>query len=260
MEMAGVPDEVMSTLHSWHWNRGDFDAQWRFVRGQWDAGIGDMLSRTRFKEVRALAVPGGNGDIRVAFKVYREKRFWRYLFRPSLAAREARGFAAAAKLGIPLVEILACGERRRRLNLLEAYFVTAFAEGTRTLEYFHEHPEQRGTLLALLKENIVRLGQLHAAGYIHGGMHPRNVLWRESGDGGADSIWIDLATVRAISVRRPNWKYVLTDLTDLTEKFELTQPELDQLAAEYRKVCDFPVAYEVRTDNPWKFSRALRCR
>ena len=249
----------MSCVRSWHWNRADFDAQWRRLCecGSIETA-GETIWQTRFKEVQLLTVPSDDGGYRVAFKNYHEKRFFRYFLRPSLATREAHGFAVVARLGIPVAEVLAFGENRRFLNLVDAYFVTKFEEGTKTMDDFLAHPEEHDKLLALLRDNIIRLAQLHAAGYIHGGAHPRNILWKESPGGGLESIWIDLATVRRISTRRPNWKYVLTDLADLTEKFKLTQEELDRLAAEYRNNGGFPIAYRVRTDHYRKFSSAIR--
>ena len=260
MKTAGAWDGAMSRIHSWHWNRGDFDSQWRHIceRLAADPASGELLSQTSFKEVRLLTVPAEGGEFRVAYKVYREKRLFRYLLRPSLAAREARGFDVVAELGIPAVEVLALGERRRLFDVVEAYFVTRFSEGAGTMDCFHKSPERHDLLLSLLRENIARLGRMHAAGYIHGGLHPRNILWRESADGAVESIWIDLATVRRVSLDRSGWKLILTDLSDLAEKFALTQPELDMLMAEYRKVCDLPVAYVTRSDHPYKLSRAVR--
>lgn len=261
MKTAQGFEQVMSTVSSWHWNREDFTEQWKFILREEsgsDASEGAFY-KTRFKGVRLLTVPSDEGDYRVAFKTYQENRFFRYLFRPSLAAREARGFAAAASLGIPVVEVLALGEERRCLKLLSAYFVTRFVENTESLRYFKKHPEQRVMLMQLLKENIAMLAKMHVAGYIHGGAHPRNFLWRQTADGKLESFWIDLASVRKIApTHRKWWKYILTDLTDFTEVFQLTQAELDEVLAEYRKVNDLPVAYKIRTDNPRKFSEAYR--
>ena len=261
MKTAQGYEQAMSTVSSWHWNREDFSEQWKRIlkeEGGSDASDGTFY-KTRFKGVRLLTVPSSGGDYRVAFKTYREKRFIRYLFRPSLAAREARGFDVAASLGIPVVEVLALGEERCCLKLVSAYFVTRFAENTESLLYFKEHPDRRGDLMRLLKENIAMLAKMHAAGYIHGGAHPRNFLWRTTADGTIESVWIDLATVRKMSPgNRKWWKYILTDLTDFTEVFQLTQAELDEVMAEYRKVNDLPVAYKLRTDNPRKFSEAYR--
>ena len=249
------------TVISWHWNREDFAEQWKSIlKGIDDSGPSEnAFYQTRFKNIRLLTVPSAEGGFRVAFKTSRENRFFRYLFRPSLAAREARGFDVAASLGIPVVDHLALGEKRCFLKLVSAYFVTRFEENTETLLYFKEKPELRAELLGLLRENIGMLAKMHAAGYIHGGAHPRNFLWRRNADGTIKSVWIDLASVRRMTPsHRKWWKYILTDLTDFTEVFRLTQAELDEIMAEYRKVNDLPVAYRLRTDHSRKFSEAYR--
>jgi tRNA A-37 threonylcarbamoyl transferase component Bud32 len=261
MKTAQGFEQVMSTVSSWHWNREDFAEQWNCILKEEngsDASAGTFY-KTRFKGVRLLTVPSADGGYRVAFKTYQDKRFLRYLFRPSLAAREAMGFDAAASLGIPVVDYLALGEERCCLKLVSSYFVTRYEENAETFLYFKEHPEQRADLMKLLKENIVRLAKMHVAGFIHGGAHPRNFLWHRNGDGTIRTVWIDLASVRRMTPsNRKWWKYILTDLTDFSEVFRLTQSELDELMAEYRKVNDLPVAYKLRTDHHRKFSEAYR--
>lgn len=252
-------DAKMSSLVSWHWHKAGFDEQWKYLSEQLNSGKsqGETIWQTRFKDVQLLDVPGENGGYRVAYKNYEEKRFWRYFLHPSLAAREAKGFEVVKSLGIPAAEVLAFGEIRKFFNLKRAYFVTRFEENTETLLYFIGHPQEHETLLALLKENIRYLAGLHAANYIHGGAHPRNILFRRHENGTLESIWIDLASLREAGTGKRYWKYILTDLSDFTEAFRLTQVELDILIAEYRKIHDIPVAYKIRTDHERKFSEAF---
>ena len=54
------------------------------------------------------------------------------------------------------------------------------------------------------------------------------------------------------------WKYILTDLSDMTEAFQLTQQELDMLMAAYRRLHPIPVCYKVRDDHEKKFSQAVK--
>ena len=245
-----------SLLFSWNWVSAEFKKGWEFLTCSPANSRGETIWGDIFKEVQLLTVPGENGEYRIAFKSYREKRFFRYFLRPSLAAREARGFALAASLDIPVVKVLAFGEKRRFLNLKSSFFITAFEENTQTMLVFNERPDEREKLLFLLKENIVRLAKLHAANYIHGGAHPRNIIWKESPEGKIDSIWLDLASVRPMPKGSKKWKYLLTDLSDFTEYFKLTQEELDMLLAEYLRIYPIPAAYKLRTDHERKFSEA----
>lgn len=262
MKKAIKPVKESSVLFSWQWYRDDFKKQWAYLTSgvPGSENQGQTIWQTRFKDVQLLSVPDGDGSYRIAFKCYREKRFFRYFCRPSLAAREALGFAVVKALDIPAAEVLAYGEKRRFFNLEESWFITKYIENTDTLFYFKEHPEEHETLLALLKENICYLARLHKANYIHSGAHPRNILWQRRDDGSARSIWIDLATLRNVAHSRKYWKYILTDLSDLTEGFKLTQEELDHLMTEYRKINDIPVKYRCRTDHDYKFSEAYKTR
>lgn len=256
------PVKESSLLFSWEWCREDFREQWAYLTGGGPSAEnkGETIWQTRFKDVQLLSVPDGDTSYRIAFKCYREKRFFRYFCRPSLAAREAMGFEVVKSLGIPAAEVLAYGEKRRFFNLEESWFITRFIEGTDTLAYFKDHPEEHETLMVLLKESIRYLAMLHKANYIHSGAHPRNILWKRDDEGRAETVWIDLATLRDVSRSRKYWKYILTDLSDLTEYFKLTQEELDTLMSEYRQIHDIPVAYRCRTDHTHKSSEAYRLK
>lgn len=256
MKTEYADTNAASRLFSWNWVSADFRKGWEFLCHSPANTQGETIWKTGFKDVQLLTVPSEQGEYRVAFKSYREKRFFRYFLRPSLAAREARGFTIAAMLDIPVVKVLAFGEKRCFLNLQSAFFITAFEENTQTLLFFKENSQEQDKLLLLLKENIVRLAKLHKAGFIHGGAHPRNIIWKETPDGGLDSIWLDLASVRPTPKGSKKWKYLLTDLSDFTEVFKLSQEELDMLLEEYLKINPIPAAYRIRTDHERKFSEA----
>lgn len=250
-----------SFLSSWQWACDDFKEALDFLKENGlssDSGK-TTIWQTRFKDVQLLTVPASQDkSFKIAFKSYREKRFFRYFFRPSLAAREAIGFEVIRNLGIPTVNVLAFGERRILGHLIDAFFITEYEEDTETLLFFNDNPGDRETLLSLLKENIKYLAKLHAAGFIHGGAHPRNILWRKDNNGKLESIWLDLASLRKAGRGKRYWKYILTDLADFSERFTLTQDELDMIMAEYRSVHNIPVHYEIRSGHSYKFSCAVR--
>lgn len=253
--------EKLSYFFSWFWVSDDFKEQFATLRGNVsaDAAAGETIWKTRFKDVQLLDMPASDGEgFRIAFKSYREKRFFRYFFRPSLAAREAIGFEVVKDVGIPVVKVLAYGERRFLGHLIDAFFITRYEENTETLLFFKENPSEHEMLLSLLKENIKYLAKLHLQGFIHGGAHPRNILWRKQDDGNIESIWLDLASLRSAGKGKNYWKYILTDLSDFTEAFKLTQDELDMIMAEYKSINPLPVSYKLRTDHERKFSYAVR--
>lgn len=248
-----------SSLYSpWHWYRKDFEKQWEYLinEGLFSEKKGNTIWQTRFKNVQLLDVPAGEDSYKIVLKFYREKRIIRYILRPSLAAREAMGYQVMEKLGIPVAEVLAYGENRNFFRIKEAFIITKYVEGTENMLCFRNRPDEHETLLTLLKENIRYLAKLHKANYIHSGLHPRNILWKRTEDGGVKSIWIDLATVRNVEKHKKYWKYILTDLSDLTEVFLLSREELDMLMSEYRKIHNIAVGYKIRKDHERKFSEA----
>jgi hypothetical protein len=249
--------EKLSFFSSWQCVSEDFVSQLELLNTTGEQG-GEKIWQTRSKDVHLISLPSEKGEFRIALKSYREKRFFRYFMRPSLAAREARGFAVVQKLGFPSVKVLAFGEERSGVRLKSSFFITAFEEGTKTFYDLSHDPGNRSVLLELLHETICRLAQLHAYGWSHGGAHPRNFIWKFNADGKAESIWLDLASLRKLSWYVNKWQYILTDLSDLTEAFDLTQEELDALIGAYRRVNDIPVEYKRIEGNERKFSKACR--
>lgn len=192
-------DVKSSVCRSWHWAREDFSPVVEKLLALDEPG--KMIWKTKHKECYLVSGADFGLPYDFCFKRYHEKRFLRYLFRPSLAYREFLGFKTVADLGIPTAEVLAMGEIRKNLNLKEAYFVTRFvensADGT-TWMYPDADPERRAEYIYICME---QLAHLHNSGVFHGGYHPRNQLWRLDADGKMEIIWIDLATCRKLKTR-----------------------------------------------------------
>lgn len=258
MSVSVPPIREMSRFSSWRWIDPEFVRDWNRIANGDSDDRGETIWQTRHKEVQLLNVSSAEGGYRIAVKNYHEKRIFRYLCRPSLALREAMGFRVVEALGIPVVKVLAFGENRRMGVLTDAFFVTRFAEGVQTLNCFEEMPEEHHRLMLLLRENIARMGRLHAAGYIHGGAHSRNFLWREKADGTLESIWLDLATVRPMPRNGTDWEHLLTDLSDMVEYFRLSGDDLAALTAEYRRNNDLPLELRKLPEGGRKFAAAFR--
>ena len=160
-----------------------------------------VIYHTRHKACYLIPEEISGLPYKVVFKHYRERRFFRYLFRPSQAYREFLGFAGVQSAGIPTAEVLALGERRSMLKLTEAFFVTRYLENYRDGNEFVSggDPDLRDEFI---RQNLSLLAKLHRAGFVHGGFHPRNELFRINDDGKMEVIWIDLATVRKAAASR----------------------------------------------------------
>ena len=158
----------------------------------------EVIYQTRHKECR-LVTEGFSGlPYAAVLKLYREQRFFRYLFRPSMAYREYLGFQRTLKAGVPAARVIALGEMRSGLRLKEAYFVTEYLDGFRDGNEFTQTDSDPVLREEFIRINLSYLAKLHKAGLVHGGFHPRNELFRLESDGSMTVKWIDLATVLPI--------------------------------------------------------------
>ena len=171
----------------------------------------EKLWQTRHKAVVRYTVPSGvlpeKENYQVVWKCYREKRFFRYLFRPSLAFREWKGYKTVEATGIPCAKVLAAAENRRGVKLIDSVFVTEMVQCSGDGDDFC--PEGRfendtGLILEFAEKNLRLLAKLHRTKLVHGGFTPRNELYilnNEASDTGKNRlqiVWIDLATCRKV--------------------------------------------------------------
>ncbi|MBR7155754.1 MAG: hypothetical protein IKD22_02860 [Lentisphaeria bacterium] len=171
----------------------------------------EKLWQTRHKVVVRYTVPDGMipgaKEYQVVWKYYREKRFFRYLFRPSLAFREWRGYKNVEALGIPCAKVLAAAENRRGVKLLDSVFVTEMVRNTGDGDDFCPGGKfENDTEIAreFAEKNLRLLAKLHKNDFVHGGFTPRNELYSFVPESDAVSgnrlrvVWIDLATCRKV--------------------------------------------------------------
>ncbi|MCW8964081.1 MAG: lipopolysaccharide kinase InaA family protein [Gammaproteobacteria bacterium] len=128
--------------------------------------------------------------------VYRKIRFKHWL-QPSKAAVEAAGFNELKALGIPTLQTVAYGERRR-LGLLQATFIVTRGEQN-TIEldqflarqWYNMSTTSKRTILKQLQAILIKqLQTAHNAGFYHWDLKLRNVLLQHTTDN-ALLIWID---------------------------------------------------------------------
>ncbi|MCI7642937.1 MAG: lipopolysaccharide kinase InaA family protein [Lentisphaeria bacterium] len=198
MKSAKFVSLSQSFVHSWQEFSPDLAELFR------DGDIskfskGEVIWKTRHKCVTKCEFMV-NGVLKtLVFKRYYEKRFFRYLFRPSLAAREAKGYGIVNAADIPCATLLGYGEIRHGVRLNECFLLTEYLAGTRDGEVFCPGgalTERIDLRDEFCRQTLSMLKNLHRKNYIHGGTHPRNFLWRQSEAGDLSVIWIDLATVK----------------------------------------------------------------
>lgn len=212
---------------------GGFQAAFDYLsKLQPEKDAAEILWRTSHKmvvrfEVPAAVAPDQQENYQVVWKVYHEKRFFRYLFRPSLAFREWEGFQLVAACGIPVGKVLAAAEVRRGVRLTRSMFATEFIPCTGDGDDFMLRGcrrEDRELAREFVEKNLRLLAKLHRAGLVHGGFTPRNELYilkpeSESRPGDRmDVVWIDLATCRKGSLftrkkrQKKEMEYFLSEL------------------------------------------------
>lgn len=197
-----------------------------------------IIWQTRHKYVKKLTVSGPEGPLTIIYKHYCEKRFWRYLFRPSLAWREALGYCTAASFGIPTAKILSCGENRSFFRLFDSWIITKFLDHTQDGNIFvkdtSSDPELHREKLSFCKQNLEYIARLHKAGLVHGGTHPRNFLFqKDPGEKDIKVVWIDLATIKKRRFRIQ--KHFHDDLRHLLAPMGFSLEELTSLIGFYNQ-------------------------
>ena len=168
----------------------------------------EIMWKTRHKIVVRYTVPAGIlpgvENFQAVWKSYREKRFFRYLLRPSLAFREYQGYKNVEQTGIPCARVLAAAENRCGVRLMDSTFVTEMVRCDGDGDDFCPGGKlENDTALAqeFAEKNLRLLAKLHKNDLVHGGFTPRNqlyILTPDSADGQLKIVWIDLATCRKV--------------------------------------------------------------
>jgi tRNA A-37 threonylcarbamoyl transferase component Bud32 len=148
-------------------------------------GVGDRRSVTRVKSnnVRTVyRVPAPGGAIYLKRYHVRGPREWiKYLFVPSRATAEWRAARAMREAGLPTVEALMTGEKRRLGILLDGCFATREIPGGEDFVpyLFRCFLRERGEAsdrLRLLDELSRLVRRFHDLGFLHDDLHSGNLL------------------------------------------------------------------------------------
>ena len=190
---------------------------------------GEVIWKTRSKEVRKITLPEQYGSITLAFKDYKCVKPMRYLLRCSKTALEAANYRAFAALGIPMAKLLFAGDERTNFRLKHSSLATQFAEGYVDGREFLPGGKLRGTpeQNAFIARNLAFVGKLHAIHCYHKAVRVFNFLWKPLGNGEIDIVWIDVASCRFLTV--PDFvfrKYMIKDLANFFRDLALEDTEL----------------------------------
>lgn len=267
--MKKTAEKKKSYLWDWHWcvekpaGLDDFLKSLVYDQTMLEE-TGKNIWASNKKSVEVCTYKSADGEeIPIALKRSNDRRFMRYLFRPSQALREYRGFQIVKSFGsIPCVEVLACGDLRSFCSLKQSYFVTRYVEDTYQLREYEKgrsRDKDHAELYGLLRKILSHLAVMHKAGFRHGGAHGRNFLCKKNSDGKVDVHWIDLVNVRKISLRNKR-RELLVDLCDLIEFFEFSDEELTSLQDLYCSITGNAVRFEKIASPKKKLNRCVWAR
>ncbi len=194
----GMLREMGATLSgSWHWAAPGFERQLELLLAPGGLDGAECIWKTRHKEVWKVRLETPEGP---QYVIYKSKHRFRPIFYAchySQNAREAANYRALEALGMPMAQLLGCGDFRRGRILDRSFLVTRFAEGFRDGRAFAPGgpcADDVETRDEFLRRNLRLLAKMHEAHCTHRGFIPNNLLWRKQQDGSLELLWIDVAS------------------------------------------------------------------
>lgn len=188
-------------VRSWCWIRTDASEIRDILRAGppgLDSGL-DVLWRTKRKYVLRLKTASG---LDLACKWCVSIRWLPYGFSWTQATKEAYKNKRLARLGLPVVKLVAVGEGRGFFRIRNCFLATEFADGFLDGRYFLESQSHETAMRdEFTRSNFILIARLHDAGIYHGGFTPWNELWRKLPEPDAEGRqmeirWIDVARCR----------------------------------------------------------------
>jgi len=226
-----------SFFRTWSYVSPEFESGYAWFLKNKDHVEKEVIWKTRHKRVYKIAIPMEYGGGFIAYKAYNEQRLIRYFLRYSLAYREGQGFVIAENLGIPAIKVLAFGEKRFGFWLRSAFFISRFAEGYQSgsaLVHASMSAAEKALLDVFIRKNLQYLAYLHNAGYLHGGAHYDNFMWKLNAAGEMSVLWLDLATVKEFTAPERE-EAILKDLRMFLRCFDLSGKEIKEYAEYYQE-------------------------
>lgn len=146
-----------------------------------------------------------NSGKSIYFKRYTYKRDrFRYWLRRSKALTEVWGYRELRKIGIPVPEVLAYGEKRQFGFLCAAFIVTLAVDESKDLKKFTDElqsrVERKQTYRSLAKQLAGQLRVVHRAGFFHHDLKWKNILVKTVS--GPSLYWIDCPRAHRKTFRR----------------------------------------------------------
>lgn len=228
----------VSLLNDWYWSVDDFDEcrEW-LINHPRNIRKGTYMTRTPDKEVWRCMLPKGLGSYPVIYKFY--DYIPKSLFNrigASNAVNEAVNTYALREIGIPVSDVLACGEFRHAGLLINAYLIAKCADET----YDGSVLTPRGILsdnkhlrFSFAKKAMQYIARAHRSGCYHGAYNAHKILFPKGGNvDDIDVIWADVSTCTFMS--RKNIRALIPrDIVTLFIDMRFSMEEIKKLCNEY---------------------------
>ncbi len=213
------------------WRESLLDGEGRLRLEEWrDAGRLKTVKEGPHRVVYRVELPGSQGAVYIKhFLIPNRRAKWRQWFRRGKGRNEARRATRLAAFGVPTIEPVALGERRKRGLLYDNNLISPEIGGTIPLDRFMERELKGpgGPMRRRLAEVLGELtARLHDGGYVHTDFHPGNLLVRVSEGGEPELSMIDLDALRV----KPRMKRrdVVANLALLNHSFWLKSSRADR--------------------------------
>ena len=249
---------------SWHYSENGFEeilSQLLENPPEMSVSAG-LLNESSGKMVWRLKAANSAGqEYDFAYKINPRKTPWRYIFKPSLAAREAHNYTMFRELGLPVANVLAVGDKRSFFLLQSSFIATSFLKGTFDGRVFMPLGEMRSETELRRKysmRNFELLAEIHDNGIFHKAFHPRNMLWRNDNKT-FEVFLIDVARCRKVNAGKMK-RAVLVDIHTFARDMKTSETELDELLKHYlscRRNGTYPGGFDALKRDLFGFKRRL---
>ena len=215
-------------LHALHGEVWRVDSEWRERLAE--VGITELAACAEYVGDELVSISSretkchrsdlrGGGSVYVKRYVYPRRLWLEFWLRPAKSAVEFWAYSRLRELGIPTLEVLAFGERRRLGMLLVGCIVTRGVPNTLDLAAFAEtvwcrwpRARRREAAFAIAARLLAQARVAHQGGFFHHDLKWRNLLIAPSGDP-ETLVWIDAPRASTMPGRRH--RGVVTDLSGL---------------------------------------------
>lgn len=228
----------MSRVSSWHWSHEDFSAAMNLILERPKIiRKGEYLSDTPGKEVWRFTLPKGLGSTTIIYKYYDYTRFsyWERIHK-SLAVREALNFAALKEIGIPVSDVLACGENRHVGFLRGAFIISKCINDSfdgSLLTPSGNMWERTKLRMGFCRNAMEQIARAHQCGCYHSAFRAHKILFPKDCDENNPALtWIDVANCQFFP-NIPMKLVIPKDLVRLFVDLRMSSTEIKELCEHY---------------------------